>query len=77
MLDGSTDEAVITHTLVPAAVSNSTRADRVNIEFTFDGETGCVAPISAPLQLPTLDDVRMLLDHCPDFAPISKYLAHD
>jgi hypothetical protein len=57
MLDSLADNVTIALTIVTAAVLNLTRADCVDTDFTFDGERGCVARISAPFQLPTLDDV--------------------
>jgi hypothetical protein len=66
----------IAYVLVPAEALHPTRVDRVNIEFDLDEQDGCIAPVRPPTLLPLLDDVRILLPHCPDFAPISEYLQY-
>jgi transposase InsO family protein len=58
-----------------STLSDEPMTDRVNLIFDSDEESAeCVAPIIASADLPSLDEIKLAVASCPDFAAIYEYL---
>ena len=59
-------------------IANVNLSDRVLIEFDIDRVNGITemnnVAVMDDVELPTLDDIRESVTHCPDFGPMYKYL---